>query len=163
GTFLSHSVTPSQRGGCLSVPTRSPLPGADRAHADRLRTRRLPTGLADTVRPLFAGSASSRPGGRRGLRLVRASHRLSAGRQSLWPQRFACGAASPLFAGLQGRLVRMEASPILSGSDSRRRAVRLRRALGGRLQKRHLFVGNPPQCAPVPATVRRSPNRLSGL
>ena len=26
-TFLSHSVTPPQRGGCLSVPTRNPLPG----------------------------------------------------------------------------------------------------------------------------------------
>src|SRR4029077_7542554 len=37
GTFLWHAVTPPQRGGCLSVPTRSPLAGTDRAYADRLR------------------------------------------------------------------------------------------------------------------------------
>ena len=58
GKFLSHAVTPPQRGGCLSVPTRSPLAGTDRAHADRLRARRLSAGLADAVGPLFAGSAS---------------------------------------------------------------------------------------------------------
>src|ERR1017187_2321558 len=56
-TFLWHSVTPPQRGVCLSVPARGPLPGADRAHADRLRARRLPAGLADAVGSLFAGSA----------------------------------------------------------------------------------------------------------
>src|ERR1700681_1984435 len=48
-TFLSHAVTPSQRGGCLSVPTRSPLPGVDRTYAGRLRARQLPAGLADAV------------------------------------------------------------------------------------------------------------------
>ena len=111
-TFLSHSVTPPQRGGCLSVPTRNPLAGTDRAHADRLRARRLPAGLADAVGSLFAGSASGRPGDRRGLRRIRASHRLSAGRQPLWPQPFGCGAASPVLAGRQGRLVCMGASPI---------------------------------------------------
>ena len=47
--FLSHAVTPPQRGGCLSAPTRSPLAGTDRAHADRLRARRLPARLADAV------------------------------------------------------------------------------------------------------------------
>src|ERR1700722_18054951 len=36
--FLSPSVTPLRPGGCLSVPTRSPFPGTDRAHADWLRT-----------------------------------------------------------------------------------------------------------------------------
>ena len=64
-TFLSHAVTPPQRGGCLSVPTRSPLAGTDRAHADRLRARRLPARLADAVGLLVAGSASGRPGDRR--------------------------------------------------------------------------------------------------
>src|ERR1017187_4310036 len=162
-TFLSHSVTPPRRGGCLSAPTRNPLPGADRAHADRLRARRLPAGLADAVGSLFAGSATGRPGERPGVRRLRASDRLSVGRQPLWPQPFACGAASPLFAGLQGRLVRMEASPILSGSDSGRGPVRLRRAVGGRLSQRYLLAGNASQCAPVSAALRRSPNRLSDL
>ncbi len=60
----------------------------DRAHADRLRARRLSAGLADAVGSLFAGSASGRPGDRRGLRRIRAADRLSAGRQSLWPQPF---------------------------------------------------------------------------
>ena len=53
-----------------------------------------------------------------GLRRIRTSHRLSAGRQPLWPQPFACGASASLLAGRQGRLVRMGASPALSGSDS---------------------------------------------
>ena len=61
-TLLSRAVTPPQRGGCLSVPTWSPFLGDDRAHADRLRTRRLPARLADAVGPLFAGSASGRSG-----------------------------------------------------------------------------------------------------
>ena len=99
-TFLSRPVTPPQRGGCLSVPTWSPLPGVDRAYADRLRARRLPARLADAVGPFFAGSARGRPGDQHGLRRLRASDRLSAGRQSLWPQPFGVGTASPFFAGL---------------------------------------------------------------
>src|ERR1039457_4179872 len=51
GTLLSHAVTPPQRSVCLSVPTRSPFLGANRAHANRLRPRRLPARLADTVGP----------------------------------------------------------------------------------------------------------------
>ena len=35
--------------------------------------------------------------------------------------------------------------------------------VAGRLSQRHLLAGNPSQCAPVSATLRRSPNRLSGL
>src|SRR5215471_7725655 len=62
GRFLSHSVTPPQRGGGLSLPTRSPLRGADRTHADRLRPRRLLAGLANAVGLLFANPASGRPG-----------------------------------------------------------------------------------------------------
>ena len=50
-------------------------------------------------------SASSRPGDCRRLRRLHASHRLSAGRQSLWPQPFGFGAASPFLAGRQGWLV----------------------------------------------------------
>src|ERR1035441_683646 len=163
GTLLSDAVTPPQRSGRLSIPTRSPFLGANRAHANRLRPRRLPARLADTVGPLFAGSARGRPGDRRGLRRIRASDRLSAGGQSLWPQHFARGAASPLFAGLQRRFVRMEASSILSGSDSGRGSVRLRRVVGGRFSQRHLLAGDSSQCAPVSATVRRSPNRLPDL
>src|SRR5450755_2731754 len=98
GSFLSHAVTPSQRGGYLSVPARSPLPGTAPTHADRLRAWRLPARLADAVGPLFAGSARCRPGDRRGLRRIRAADRYSAGGQSLWPQHFGCGAASPIFA-----------------------------------------------------------------
>src|SRR5215469_3851254 len=118
-TFLSHSVTPPQRSGCLSVPTRNPLVGTDRAHADRLCAWRLSARLVDTVGLLFADPASGRPGDRRGLRRIRASYRLSPGKQSLRPQPFGLGASSPVFAGRQGRLVLMDASSILSGSDSR--------------------------------------------
>src|ERR1019366_3927588 len=162
-TFISHSVTPPQRGGCLSVPARNPFTGVARSHADRLCSRRLPAGLAGPVGLLFANSVSGRPGDRRGLRRIRASDCLSAGRQSLWPQPFAFGAASPFFAGLQGRLVRMEASPILPGSDSGRGPVRLRRVVGGRFLQRYLLAGNSSQCAPVSAALRQSPNRLSDL
>src|SRR5207302_9309636 len=84
-TFLSHSVTPPQRGSCLSVPTWSPFLADDRAHADRLRTRRLPARLVDAVGSLFTGFASGRSGARSGIRRLRAAYRLSAGRQSLWP------------------------------------------------------------------------------
>src|SRR5205823_3181172 len=52
--ILLRSVTPPQRGSGLSAPTRHPLPGADRAHADRLCARRLSARLADAVGLLFA-------------------------------------------------------------------------------------------------------------
>src|ERR1035441_489751 len=61
GALLSHSVTPPQRSVCLSIPTRSPFLGADRTHADRLRSWWLPAGLANAVGSLFAGSASGWP------------------------------------------------------------------------------------------------------
>ena len=47
--FLSHAVTPPWRGGCLPVPTRHPLAGTHRAHANRLCSWRLPARLADAV------------------------------------------------------------------------------------------------------------------
>ena len=65
--------------------------------------------------------------------------------------------------GAKGGLYCMGASPAISGSDSRRGSVRLRRLVAGRLSQRHLLDGNPSQCAPVSATLRRSANRLSGL
>ena len=108
-------------------------------------------------------SASSRLGHRRRLRRLHASHRVSAGRQPLWPQPLGCGAAASFLAGRQGWLVRVGAGPAISGSDSRRGSVRLRRVVAGRLSQRHLLVGNQSQCAPVSATLRRSANRLSGL
>ena len=58
---------------------------------------------------------------------------------------------------------RVAASQPASGSDSRRGLVRLCRVVAGRFSQRHLLAGNPSECAPVPATVRRSPNGLSGL
>src|ERR1035438_426285 len=83
GAFLSPAVAPPRRGGCLSRPTRTPLAGTDRTHADRLRARRLPARLADAVGPLFAGFASGRPGDRRGLRRIRAPDCLSVGGQPI--------------------------------------------------------------------------------
>ena len=163
-TFLSHSVTPPQRGGCLSVPTRNPLAGTDRAHADRLRARRLPARLADAVGLPSAGSASSRPGDRPWATTHtciassfrwKATSMAAAFRLAAPPHRFLPGAKGGLYC--------MGASPALSGSDSRRGPVRLRRVVAGRLSQRHLLAGNPSQCAPVSATLRRSPNRLSGL
>ena len=139
-------------------------PATDRAHADRLRARRLPAGLADAVGPLFAGSASGRPGDRRGIRRIRASDRLSAGRQSLWPQPF----------GLRRRLTGFCRAPRAACTawaqvQSYPEVILVEGLfdyavlVGGRLSQRHLLAGNPSQCAPVSATVRRSPNRLSGL
>ena len=69
------------------------------------------------------------------------------------------GTASPVFAGYQGWLVCMGASPVLSGSDSRRGSVRLRRVVAGRFSQRHLLAGKPSQCISVSATVRRHANR----
>ena len=98
-----------------------------------------------------------------GIRRIRPAHRLSAGGQSLWPQPFGCRPVTPVLAGRQRWLVRLGASPTVSGSDSRRGTVRLRRTVAGRISQRHLLVGNPSQCAPVSTTLRRPANRLSGL
>src|ERR1017187_9901478 len=95
-TFLWHSATPPQRGVCLFVPTWSPFLGDDRAHADRLRTRRLPARLADSVGPLFAGSASGWSGARSRIRRLRASYLLPAERKSLGPYLWGGGAAAPV-------------------------------------------------------------------
>ncbi len=65
--------------------------------------------------------------------------------------------------GAKGGLYGWARRPTLSGSDPCRGPVRLRRVVAGRLSQRHLLAGNPSQCAPVPATLRRNPNRLSGL
>jgi len=122
-TFLSRSVTPPRRGDCLSVPTWYPFPAAGRAHAGRLRPRRLPPKLADAVGPRFAGSPSGRPGHRRWLRHLRAPRRFPAGGQSLWPKPFGLSTSSSVLARRQGRLILMGASPSLSGSDPGRRSV----------------------------------------
>src|SRR5260370_36299915 len=62
GTFLSNPVASPQRGGCLSAPTRNPLAGADRTHADRLRAPPPPARVAGGEwAPLFC-SASGRFG-----------------------------------------------------------------------------------------------------
>ena len=47
--FYRMQLHRHRRGGCLSAPTRSPLAGTDRAHADRLRARRLLARLVDAV------------------------------------------------------------------------------------------------------------------
>ena len=107
--------------------------------------------------------AASRSGDCRRLRRLHASHRLSAGRQPLWPQPVGFGATSSFLAGRQGWLVCVGASPAISGSDSRRGTVRLRRVVAGRFSQRHLLDGKSSQRAPVSATVRQSANRLSGL
>src|SRR5206468_11662862 len=162
--FLWHSVTPPRRGGCLPAPARSPLAGTDRAHADRLRAWWwLSAALADTVGLPAPGPASSRSGHCRRLRRIQASDRLSAGRQSLWPQPLGFGAASPLFAQRQEWLVRLGTSPAVSGGDSRRGPIRLRRVVSGRLLQRHLLDGKSSQRAPISATVLPSANRPSGL
>ena len=45
--------------------------------------------------------------------------------------------------GAKGGLVRVGAGPAISGSDSRRGPVRLRRVVAGRISQRHLLVGQP--------------------
>ena len=60
--FYRMQLHRPRRGGCLSAPTRSPLTGTGRAHADRLRSRRLLARLVDTVRLPAPCSASSRFG-----------------------------------------------------------------------------------------------------
>src|SRR5579862_7645558 len=47
--FLLHAVATPRRSSRLSASTRSPVAGTDRAHADRLRARRLPARLVDAV------------------------------------------------------------------------------------------------------------------
>jgi hypothetical protein len=62
---------------------------------------------------------SSRSGHCPRLRRIHASDRLSAGRQSLWPQPVGFGATSPLFAGRQGWFVLLGAGPKMFGGNSR--------------------------------------------
>src|SRR5688572_5320813 len=130
--FLSDAVTPSPRGGGLLVSTRSSLAGVDRAHANRLRARWLLARLVDAGGLSAPGFAASRFGHRRWLRRLHTSHCLPAGRQPLWPQPLGFGAASSLFARLQRRLVFVGAGSAMSGGDSRRGSVRLRRPVAGR-------------------------------
>jgi hypothetical protein len=84
-------------------------------------------GIANHSTPSFAAGAVKPPLKRKQdchqLRRLRASHRLSVGRQSLQPQYIRCGAAASLPAGLQGWLVCMGTGPAISGSHSRRRSV----------------------------------------
>src|SRR5262249_2123711 len=82
---LSCAATPPLRGGRLSVSTRNPVIRTDRAHADRLRARRLPTRLADATGLPLPGITRSRTGHRRRLRHLHAPRGVSAGRQPLWP------------------------------------------------------------------------------
>jgi hypothetical protein len=103
--FLSPAVTPSRRGGRLSAATRSPLAGADRAHADRLCARRLPARLADAVGLPTVCFASSRLGHDPWIRHLHTAHRLPVGRQSLWTQPLGFGATSSVLAGHKRRLV----------------------------------------------------------
>src|SRR5580704_7048930 len=77
--FLSHSVSPPQRGVRLPLPTRRPLVGGDRTHGHRLRSWRLPARLAHAVRAFFAGFVSGRPGNCSGLRCVHSTDCLSVG------------------------------------------------------------------------------------
>ncbi len=51
----------------------------------------------------------------------------------------------------------------ISGSDSGRGTIRLRRIMAGRLSQCHLLDGHQSQRAPASATLRWLPNRLSGL
>ena len=162
--FLSHSVTPPQRGGCLSVPTRNPLAGTDRAHADRLRARRLPARLADAVGLPSPGSASGRPGDRRWLRRLRASRSsfrwkaISMAAAFRLRRRRTASCRALRAACTHGTQVRPYPEVILVEGLFDYAVL-----VAGRLSQRHLLAGNPSQCAPVSATLRRSPNRLSGL
>jgi hypothetical protein len=105
---------------------RSPFAGTDRAHADRLRARRLLARLADTVGLSGPGSAASRSGDCLWLRYLQASRGGSAGREPVWPQPVCGGTSSSFLAGCQGWLVRMGPSAAISRSDSGRGSVRLR-------------------------------------
>src|SRR5258708_13502887 len=84
--FLSHAVTPSQRGCCLPVPTRNPLARTDRAHANWLRAWRLLASLVDAVGLLAPDVASGRFGNRLRLRPLHTSRRVSAPPQSQCPR-----------------------------------------------------------------------------
>src|ERR1035441_8101829 len=160
--LLPHSVTPPFRSSPVFAPTRFAVSRSDRTHADRLRAGPLPARLADAVGLPTFPPAPNRPGQHQRLGCLFQPHCISAGRQPLWPQHWPCR-PTPLPAGHQGGLVLMGASPAISGSDSRGWSVRRRRVVADRFSQRHLLAGNLPQCAPVSATVRRSPNRLSEL
>ena len=164
GSFLSHAVTPSRRGCGLSAPTRNPFAGTDRAHADRLRARRLSARLADcswAIRCRLCGKPAWSPPPAMTPTCIASSFRwkaismAAASQPSAPPHRFLPGAKGGLYCWEQVRA--------LPGSDPGRGPVRLCRVVAGRLSQRHLLAGNPSQCAPVSAAMRRSPNRLSGL
>ena len=69
-------------------------------------------------------------------------HRLSAGRQPLWPQSLGFGAASPLSARYQGQLVWLGAGPAIRRRDSRRGPLRLRRVMASRFHNVTCSMGN---------------------
>ena len=61
-SFYLHAVATPRRSSRLSASTRSPVAGTDRAHADGLRTWRLPARLVDAVGLFTPHPASSRSG-----------------------------------------------------------------------------------------------------
>jgi hypothetical protein len=111
----------------LSAPTRTPLSGIDRAHADRLCTRRLLASLADAIGLPATSSASSRLRLCSRLRHLHPSHCIPARRQSQRAQYLSFSATSPVSAGHKEWLVCMGVSRAIPGIDSRRRPVRIRR------------------------------------
>ena len=108
-TFLSHAVTPPSARRlpiCYQRGIRSP------ELIEHMRIGYAPGGclrgwLTQLGYPL-AGSASGRPGDRRGIRRIRASDRLPAGRQPLWPQPFAAAPPHRFLPGAKGGLYAWE-------------------------------------------------------
>jgi hypothetical protein len=111
----------------LSAPTRTRLNGIDRAHADRLRTRRPLTSLAHAIGLSATCSASRRLRLCSRLRTLTCIALYSARRQSQRAKYLSFGATSPASTGHKEWFVCMGAVPAIRESDSRRWHVRLRR------------------------------------
>jgi hypothetical protein len=142
-------------------PTRIPLSGIDRVHADRLCTRRLLASLADAIGLPATSSASSRLRLCSRLRHLHPSHCIPARRQSQRAQYLSFSATSPVSAGHKEWLVCMGVSPAIPGSDSRRRPVRIRRvghqwATRGQDHEGHIAKDRVHLFAPLPPQVTMS-------
>jgi hypothetical protein len=159
--FLSHAATPPRRGHCLSASTRNPLAGTDRAHADRLRARRLPAGwLTQLGYPLQALHQAG---------LVTAVATTPTRIASCFRWRAISMAAAcrsrrrlTVSAGRQGRLVRLGASPAVSEVILVEGLFDYAVLWQAGFHNVTCSMGNHLNAAVSP-TVRWSANRLSGL
>src|SRR5207245_920333 len=129
---LPSAATSAHRSHRVSVSTRATPARSHRGVGHRLRAGPMPTRLADDFGLPTTLSPASRSGERGRTGHARPSHRISAGRESIWTQYRGCG-TPPVSPGRQGRVIPLGESSTAPGDHSGRGDVRSHCAVAGRI------------------------------